>query len=169
VTDAIRNDDLVADSKMAELREFTRTMVVSHGHPGQNDVYAIVQAGYSESHVFDIILAISVKTISNYSNHVPGLRHIRWEAGQTISPYFSLECLDTSCTGCVMNADLGRSLVEATLARDREKYFHVVPIHECRRPGGGEGAAISHIVKAISPTILHICKQLGCAFNYLRI
>ena len=70
VTDAIRNDDLIEDGKMAELREFTRTMVVSRGHPSQGDVSAFVQAGYSESHILDIILAISVKTISNYSNHV---------------------------------------------------------------------------------------------------
>ena len=55
---------------MAELSEFTRTMVVSRGHPSQNDVSAFVRAGYSESHILDIILAISVKTISNYSNHV---------------------------------------------------------------------------------------------------
>ena len=70
MTDAIRNDDLIADSKMTELREFTRTMVVSRGHPSEDDVSTFVQAGYSESHILDIILAISVKTISNYSNHV---------------------------------------------------------------------------------------------------
>jgi uncharacterized peroxidase-related enzyme len=70
VTDSIRNDAPIADSKMAELSEFTRTMVVSRGHPSQEDVSAFLQAGYSESHILDIILAISVKTISNYSNHV---------------------------------------------------------------------------------------------------
>jgi uncharacterized peroxidase-related enzyme len=70
VTDAIRNDDAIADRKIAELRDFTRTMVVSRGHPNQDDVSAFVQAGYSESHILDIILAISVKTISNYANHV---------------------------------------------------------------------------------------------------
>jgi uncharacterized peroxidase-related enzyme len=70
VTDAIRNDDAIVDRKIAELRDFTRTMVVSRGHPNQDDVSAFVQAGYSESHILDIILAISVKTISNYANHV---------------------------------------------------------------------------------------------------
>ena len=70
VTDAIRNDDAIADRKIAGLRHFTRTMVVSRGHPNQDDVSAFVQVGYSESHILDIILAISVKTISNYANHV---------------------------------------------------------------------------------------------------
>ncbi len=70
VTDAIRSDDVIADDKIAELRNFTRTMVVSRGHPNQYDVATFVQAGYSENHILDIILAISVKTISNYANHV---------------------------------------------------------------------------------------------------
>jgi uncharacterized peroxidase-related enzyme len=70
VTDSIRNDATIADSKIAELRDFTRTMVISRGRPSQDDVSTFVQAGYSESHILDIILAISVKTISNYANHV---------------------------------------------------------------------------------------------------
>ena len=70
VTDAIRNDDEIKDPKLAALRTFTRAMVVSKGHPGQDDVSSFLQAGYSEMHILDIILAISVKTISNYSNHI---------------------------------------------------------------------------------------------------
>jgi uncharacterized peroxidase-related enzyme len=70
VTNSIRDDEPIADKKMAGLREFTRTMVVSRGHPSQSDVSTFTQAGYSESHILDIILAISVKTISNYANHV---------------------------------------------------------------------------------------------------
>ncbi len=70
VTNSIRNDDLIADGKMAALHEFTRTMMVSRGHPNQKDVAAFVEAGYSENQILDIILAISVKTISNYANHV---------------------------------------------------------------------------------------------------
>lgn len=34
------------------------------------DLAAFLHAGYSEKNVLDIILAIAVKTISNYSNHV---------------------------------------------------------------------------------------------------
>ncbi|MFT5111077.1 MAG: putative peroxidase-related enzyme [Parasphingorhabdus sp.] len=70
VTEAIRNDEPIADSKLSALRAFTQTMVVSRGRPGGDDVDKFTLAGYSESHILDIILAISVKTISNYSNHV---------------------------------------------------------------------------------------------------
>jgi uncharacterized peroxidase-related enzyme len=70
VTNSIRNDEPIEDSKMAGLVQFTRTMMASRGHPSTSDVAEFVQAGYSESHLLDIILAISVKTISNYANHV---------------------------------------------------------------------------------------------------
>lgn len=70
VTDAIRDDGEIKDFGLAALRTFTRTMVVSWGRPRQDDVTSFLQAGYSEAHILDIILAISVKTISNYSNHI---------------------------------------------------------------------------------------------------
>lgn len=70
VTDAIRDDTPIADKKLAALVDFTRTMFVSRGHPSQTDVNAFLQAGYAESHILDIILALAVKTISNYANHV---------------------------------------------------------------------------------------------------
>jgi len=70
VTDAIRSDNPIEDKKLSALVDFTRTMLVSRGHPSQDDVAVFLRAGYSESHILDIILALAVKTISNYSNHV---------------------------------------------------------------------------------------------------
>ncbi|MFT5837585.1 MAG: putative peroxidase-related enzyme [Flavobacteriales bacterium] len=70
VTNAIRNDDLITDSKLATLAAFTRTMFVTRGHPSKPDVTSFLLAGYSEAHILSIILALAVKTISNYSNHV---------------------------------------------------------------------------------------------------
>ena len=40
------------------------------GRPTAADVDRFTRAGYREGHILSIILAISVKTISNYSNHV---------------------------------------------------------------------------------------------------
>ena len=70
VTEAIRNDGPISDSKLSALRAFTQTMVVSRGRPSDASVGEFTDAGYSENHILDIILAISVKTISNYANHV---------------------------------------------------------------------------------------------------
>lgn len=37
---------------------------------GRADVQHFLDAGYSERHILEIILAISVKTLSNYANHL---------------------------------------------------------------------------------------------------
>lgn len=67
---AVRNDSSIADAKLAALSAFTQTMVSSRGKPTPDQLAAFLAAGYSENNVLEIILAIAVKTISNYSNHV---------------------------------------------------------------------------------------------------
>ncbi|MFX7922690.1 carboxymuconolactone decarboxylase family protein, partial [Acinetobacter baumannii] len=68
--DAIRDDRAIADPKLAALAAFTAKMVSSRGCPSDFDVAQFRAAGYSERNVLGIILAISVKTLSNYTNHV---------------------------------------------------------------------------------------------------
>jgi len=70
VTDAIRDGGEIPDAKLAALSRFTRTMVQSRGNPVDGDMRAFTDAGYSERHALEVILAIAVKTISNYSNHL---------------------------------------------------------------------------------------------------
>jgi len=70
VTDAIRNGKEVPDEKYAVLNKFTCAMVVSRGQPSNQEVEQFLSAGYSELHILDIIHAIAIKTISNYSNHM---------------------------------------------------------------------------------------------------
>jgi uncharacterized peroxidase-related enzyme len=70
VTDAIREGRAVSDQKLGTLHRFTQAMVQSRGFPKQADVEAFLAAGYGERHVLEIVLAIAVKTISNYSNHL---------------------------------------------------------------------------------------------------
>lgn len=70
VTEAIREGGEIPDAKLAALSRFTRTMVASRGLPRRKDVETFLAAGYTERHILDIILAIAVKTLSNYSNHL---------------------------------------------------------------------------------------------------
>ena len=70
VTDAIRNQTELPDKKLQALSTFTRVMVNKRGNPSPSDVEAFLQAGYSEHHILYIILAIAIKTISNYTNHI---------------------------------------------------------------------------------------------------
>ncbi|MBI4936365.1 MAG: carboxymuconolactone decarboxylase family protein [Actinobacteria bacterium] len=70
ITDAIRDGQPIPDHRVAALADFTLAMLTSRGMPSTAAVEAFLDAGYTEQHVLHIILAIAVKTISNYSNHL---------------------------------------------------------------------------------------------------
>jgi AhpD family alkylhydroperoxidase len=70
VTEAIREGRAIPDSKLAALSAFTDTLLATRGLPSTADVQAFLSTGYQERHVLEIILAIAVKTLSNYSNHL---------------------------------------------------------------------------------------------------
>jgi len=70
VTDALRAGRPIPDARLSALSIFTDAMVASRGLPKRGDVEPFLAAGYEERHILDIILAIAVKTLSNYSNHL---------------------------------------------------------------------------------------------------
>ncbi len=70
VTNAIREGRDIADPKLKALVAFTKTMHETRGNPSPEEAQAFLDAGYTEKHILGIILAMAVKTISNYSNHI---------------------------------------------------------------------------------------------------
>lgn len=70
VTDTIRDGRPIGEPKLAALSRFTDRMVETRGLPTKADVQAFLDAGYEERHILEIILAIAVKTLSNYANHL---------------------------------------------------------------------------------------------------
>jgi uncharacterized peroxidase-related enzyme len=70
VTNAIRDGRAIGNEKLQALARFVAVMVATRGNPGDADVAAFTGAGYAETNILGIVLAISVKIISNYSNHV---------------------------------------------------------------------------------------------------
>ncbi len=70
VTEAIRANTEIPEEKLNQLSVFTSIMVNKRGNPSEEDVTAFLNAGYKEYHILSIILAISIKTISNYTNHL---------------------------------------------------------------------------------------------------
>ncbi len=70
VTAALRDGRPVPEMQLSALSVFTRLMVTKHGLPDRADVETFLAAGYKENDILEIILAISVKTISNYANHI---------------------------------------------------------------------------------------------------
>ncbi len=67
---AARNGETLPDAKLAALDAFTRLMVQTRGNPERAGIDAFLGAGYGEQHILSIVLAIAVKTLSNYSNHL---------------------------------------------------------------------------------------------------
>jgi hypothetical protein len=49
---------------------FSANGTESRGMPTNANVKDFLAAGYTERHILEIVLAISVKVISNYSNHL---------------------------------------------------------------------------------------------------
>ncbi len=70
VTDAIRDGHPINDPKLEALRKFAHVMTGSRGNPSPQQAKDFLDAGYSEKQILGIILAISAKVISNYSNHI---------------------------------------------------------------------------------------------------
>ena len=69
-TQALRDGKSLDDEKLEALRRFTHHMWETRGLTTKAEAEAFKAAGYSDIHVLEIILAMAVKTISNYSNHV---------------------------------------------------------------------------------------------------
>jgi uncharacterized peroxidase-related enzyme len=67
---ALRTGSPSTEPKLQALSAFTRIMVEFRGKPSPSHLQQFVAAGFSERHVLEIILAIAVKTLSNYSNHL---------------------------------------------------------------------------------------------------
>ncbi len=67
---AIREGKPVKDARLGALHRFVQGMVRQRGWVSQEEVDAFLEAGFTEKHILGIVLAIAVKTISNYSNHL---------------------------------------------------------------------------------------------------
>jgi uncharacterized peroxidase-related enzyme len=67
---ALRDGRALPDAKLQALAVFATIMVESRGAPTPEQLAAFKAAGYSDRHALEIILAIAVKTLSNYTNHV---------------------------------------------------------------------------------------------------
>jgi uncharacterized peroxidase-related enzyme len=70
VTDAIRDGAPIPDPRLRALSEFTRVLLTKRGRPDRHDVVPFLAAGYTERQILEIVLAISVKTLSNWANHL---------------------------------------------------------------------------------------------------
>ena len=84
VVEAIRDGKPIPDVRLAALSDFAAAMVEKRGWVTDAQVAAFLDAGFTKAHVFEVVLAVSMKTLSNYINHIadtpldPALEAHRW-------------------------------------------------------------------------------------------
>ncbi len=72
VVDAIRGDRPIADERLEALRRFVAQTVNQRGWLEDEQIEAFLGAGFTRAQVFEVVLGVSMKTISNYINHIAG-------------------------------------------------------------------------------------------------
>jgi uncharacterized peroxidase-related enzyme len=70
VIDAIRNRTPLNDAKTEALRRLVSQIVDKRGWLSDADVQAFLDQGYSKSQLLDVMVGVSMKTLSNYINHL---------------------------------------------------------------------------------------------------
>ena len=70
VIDSIRDDQPIADLRLEVLRRTVELAVKQSGWLSDSDKDAFFTAGYSQGQLLEVIVGISFKTLSNYTNKV---------------------------------------------------------------------------------------------------
>ncbi len=70
VIEAIREDRPIGDDRLEALRTFATAVVQRRGWVSDDDISAFLAAGFSRAQILEVVLGVSFKTLSNYTNHV---------------------------------------------------------------------------------------------------
>lgn len=70
--EALRGGGKLSNPKHNALSEFTRRMIANRGKVSQMQLQEFFDAGYNDQQSLEVILALSIKLISNYTNSIAG-------------------------------------------------------------------------------------------------
>lgn len=70
VVDALRRGRELPDARLNALANFTRTVVRERGWVTEGALARFIDAGYRPEQAMEVILGVSLKTLSNYVNHL---------------------------------------------------------------------------------------------------
>jgi uncharacterized peroxidase-related enzyme len=57
-------------ARLNALRDFTRAVVEEKGWVNKDKVQKFLEAGYTKAQVFEVVMGVAMKTLTNYSNHL---------------------------------------------------------------------------------------------------
>lgn len=66
---ALREGRPIEDAKLQAFRVFVQEVVETRGRPREETQSAFFEAGYSKKNVIEVMLGVTMKTLSNYVNH----------------------------------------------------------------------------------------------------
>lgn len=70
IIEAVRNKTVINDKKLEALRTFTQKAVQKRGFVDEKELQDFYDAGYTKQNVLEVLLCLSQKVLSNYSNHI---------------------------------------------------------------------------------------------------
>ncbi|MCK7458015.1 carboxymuconolactone decarboxylase family protein [Idiomarina aminovorans] len=70
ITEQLKKGETLSDRQLQALRLFTEAMLEKRGQVSQTDLKDFFDAGYGNRQVLEVILGISQKTMSNYTNAI---------------------------------------------------------------------------------------------------
>lgn len=62
------------DTRLNALRDFTASVVKDRGWVAEETVEEFLDAGFTKAQVFEVVLGVGMKTITNYCNHLAGAK-----------------------------------------------------------------------------------------------
>ena len=65
---ALTSGEAISDGRFEALRQFTIAIVERRGNVPENQLQTFIDAGYSRQSALEVILGVSLKTLSNYTN-----------------------------------------------------------------------------------------------------
>jgi alkylhydroperoxidase family enzyme len=70
IIDALRDDAVLPDPQLEVLRQFTKEMICNRGHLSEGSLEGFLQAGYTKRQALEVIVGLSLKLLSNYTNAI---------------------------------------------------------------------------------------------------
>lgn len=70
ITQSLRSGEKLEDEKLEVLRQTTLSMVRNRGKVSDAEIETFFAAGYNQRHLLEIVLGLSQKVMSNYTNHL---------------------------------------------------------------------------------------------------
>jgi len=70
LTEALRNKAAMPTERLQVLQDTTLILYRTRGYITESEESTFFNAGYTQRQLFEIILGLAQKTISNYTNHI---------------------------------------------------------------------------------------------------